>query len=113
MRVSVRDLSKEHVWKVANVRSIPSGWKRHIFYDPENENLYGVLVTAGEEYVPPAGHVYIDTFVSLSEFWMNCPRSARDIGLTEEATEEEEEEAICNAYQEVWWDEFEFPVELL
>ena len=113
MKVSVKDLSKEHVWRVADVRNIPDGWKKEVFYDPEAEELYGVLTTAGEEYVPPEGHIFLDEFVSLSQFWVNCPIAAEDIGIAEGASEEEEEEAIYNAYEELWWDEFEFPPELL
>ena len=113
MKVKVEDLSREHIWEIANVRSIPDGWRRKVFYDPEKEELYAVLTTAGEEYIPPAGHIYLDTFVSIAEFWVNCPLRAEDIGITAGMTEEEEEEAIYNAYKEIWWDEFEFPPELL
>jgi len=113
MKVKVEDLSREHVWRVADVKSIPQGWRKKVFYDPGREELYAVLTTAGEEYIPPAGHVYLDTFVSISEFWANCPLTEEDIGISANATEEELEEAILNVYQEIWWDEFEFPPELL
>jgi hypothetical protein len=113
MKVSVKDLRREHVWKVADIRLIPQGWKKQVFYDPESEELYGVLLIAGEMYVPPAGHVFLYEFVSLEEFWTNFPGTEEDIGVTGEATEEKLAEAIMNAYQEVWWDEFEFPPELL
>jgi hypothetical protein len=113
MRVSVKDLSREHVWKVADVKSIPQGWRKQVWYDPEEEELYGVLLAGPGEIVGEPGHIYLDTFVSLEEFWATCPLTAEEIGITEDMSEEEITEAIYNAYQEVWWDEFEFPPELL
>jgi hypothetical protein len=113
MKVSVKDLSREHVWKVADVRNIPDGWKRQVWYDPDEEELYGVLLSGGEKYIPGRGHIYLDTFVSLSEFWTNCPLKEEDIGITEETPYWDREYAIYNAYMEIWWDEFEFPPELL
>jgi hypothetical protein len=113
MKVKLEDLSREHVWKVADVKSIPQGWRKAVFYDPETELLYGVLLTGPEGFEAEPGHIYLDTFVSLEEFWAICPLSEEDIGISEGMTEEEEEEAIYNAYMEIWWDEFEFPPELL
>jgi hypothetical protein len=113
MKVKVEDLSREHVWRVADVKSIPQGWRKAVFYDPQSELLYGVLLTGSEGFEAEPGHIYLDTFVSLSEFFTNCPYSLEDLGVSEDATEEEIEEAIYNAYQEAWWDEFEFPPELL
>jgi len=113
VKVSVKDLSREHIWRVADVKSIPQGWRREVWYNPEAEELYTVLLSGGEIYQPPKAHIYLDTFVSLEEFWATCPLAAEDIGITEGMSEEEIEEAIFNACQEIWWDEFEFPPELL
>jgi len=113
VKVSVKDLSREHIWRVADVKSIPQGWRREVWYDVENEELYTVLLSRGESYEAPRGHVYLDTFVSLGEFWATCPLTEGDIGVARGMSEKEIEEAIYNAYQEIWWDEFEFPPELL
>ena len=113
MKVSVKDLSREHIWRVADVKSIPQGWRREVWYNPEAEELYTVLLSRGESYEAPRGHVYLYTFVSLAEFWTNFPCSAEELGLDISSDGCPSDEDIENIYQESWWDEFEFPPELI
>jgi hypothetical protein len=110
MKVSKEDLSREHVWKVADVRNIPDGWRREVWYDTETEELYGVLLSGGESYEPPKTHIYLDTFVSLAKFWTEYPYSAEDLELEVDEDGCPREEDLEDIYMEEWWDEFEFPV---
>jgi hypothetical protein len=111
MKIKREDITKKEIWNIARVRSIPLGWKREVWYDPENEVLYGVLLSRGEIYAPK-DHIYIDTFVSLGEFWTNYPYTACDLNLNIEDDGLPSDEDIEEIYRETWYEEFEYPENL-
>ena len=111
MKIRKEDITKKDIWSIARVRTIPTGYRRVVWYDPVNQELYSVLLSSGEIYTPE-GHIYIDTFVSLSEFWTNYPYTACDLNLEIEDDGLPKDEDIEEVYKEVWYEEFEFPSDL-
>jgi len=105
MKISAEKITREHIWKVADVRGIPLGWRREVYYSLTNEELYALLLSPGTIYVAPQGDVFLDSFTSIWEFWRNFPYSAEEAGV-------EDERDIEETYYAVWFDEFKYPKEL-
>jgi hypothetical protein len=112
MKIKKEDITKELIWKYADVRSIPLGWKRIVYYDVVAKELRSYLAPS-EAYWEDPDNIFIDCFVSPAEFWAGCPVSDEEAGITEDMSEDEALDIITNIYEEIWFDEFEFPEELL
>jgi len=105
MKIRKEEITRELIWEFADVGSIPDGWVKEVYYSPENEELYVLLLPPGTIYVSPQGDVFVDSFLSLDEFWRNFPYSAEEAGVEDEGDIEE-------TYYAVWFDEFKYPKEL-
>jgi len=105
MKIRKEEITRELIWECADVGSIPSGWIKEVYYSPERQELYAVLTMPGAYIVPAEGHIYIDSFISLDEFWREYPYSREEAGV-------EDERDIENVYYAVWFDEFKYPKEL-
>jgi len=111
MKIKKEDVGREEIWRVADVKSIPLGWTREVWYDTVDEELFAVLVSRGTEIRFYEGCVFLGKFVSLAEWYANCSLGAGDI-LGEGAKEEDlTEEDLLSAYQVLWWEEYDFPPE--
>jgi len=106
MKIRKEEITRELIWEFADVGSIPDGWVKEVYYSPENEELYVLLLPPGTIYVSPQGDVFVDSFTSIWEFWRNFPYSAEEAGVEDEGDIEE-------TYYAVWFDEFKYPKELL
>jgi hypothetical protein len=112
MKIKKEDITKEIIWKLGDVRNIPLGWKRVVYYNTTTQELRAYLEPA-ERFEDEEGCIFIECFPSPAEFWAGCPISNEEAGITEDMDEEKALDIITNIYQEIWWEEFEFPPELL
>jgi len=112
MKIKKEDITKELIWKMGDVRNIPLGWKRIVYYNVATQELRSYLAPA-EEWWEDQEDIFIESFASPGEFWAGCPVSDAEAGITEDMSEDEALDIITNIYEEIWFDEFEFPEELL
>jgi len=117
MKIKKEEITRELIWKFADVRNIPLGWKRIVYYDVATQELRSYLAPSEEwweeqEWWKEQKNIFIESFVSPGEFWAGCPLSDEEAGIDENTSEEEAIDIITDIYQEIWFDEFEFPEEL-
>jgi len=109
IKIKKQDVSPERIWEAAEVSQIPVGWRREVYYSPAEEELYSILLTGGTYYVPPEGDVFLETFISLEEWYARSPLSSEE--LTGDPEREPSRGEIEECYQTLWWEEYVFPPE--
>jgi len=98
MRKKIRkeDISPVEIWKIADVESIPQGFRREVYYSPKTEELYTVTLGTTGEYVATSEDIYLYTFVSPATFYTNYPGHLN-------------EDEILEVYEAIFLEEFVFP----
>jgi hypothetical protein len=112
MKIKKEDITREIIWRFADVKSIPAGWKRIVYYNVATQELRSYLAPIEEWWQDPE-NIFIDCFVSPAEFWAGCPITDIEAGIDENITEDEALDKIVDIYENIWFEEFEFPEELL
>jgi len=97
MRKKIRkeEITPQEIWKIADVESIPQGYRREVYYSPQTEELYTVTIGTGE-FVAVSEDIYLYTFVPVSTFYTNYP------GVLQE-------DEILEVYEAIFLEEFVFP----
>jgi len=97
MRKKIRkeEITPQEIWQIADVQSIPSGYRREVYYSPVTEELYTVTLS-GNEYVAVSEDIYLYTFVPVSTFYTNYPGTLN-------------EDEIMDVYEAIFLEEFVFP----
>jgi len=98
MRKKIRkeDISPKDIWQIADVESIPQGFKREVYYSPQTEELYTVTLGTTGEYVATSEDIYLYTFVPVSTFYTEYPGKL-------------DEDEILDVYETTFLEEFTFP----
>jgi len=94
-KIKKEDISPLEIWKIADVESIPQGYRREVYYSPQTEELYTVTIGTGE-FVAVSEDIYLYTFVPVSTFYTNYP------GVLQE-------DEILEVYEAIFLEEFVFP----
>jgi len=94
-KIKKEEITPQEIWKIADVQSIPQGFKREVYYSPQTEELYTVTLS-GNEYVATSEDIYLYTFVSPATFYANYP------GVLQE-------DEILEVYEAIFLEEFVFP----
>ncbi len=109
MKVSLKDLSKEHIWEVAEVDKIPPCWRRRVYYDLKSQELFTELLTGNQYSMYPESVIFLEEFDSLESWYAQIPYSAIELGVEVDESGEPDREQLLNAYKTIWFENYVVP----
>ncbi len=108
-RIKKEDLTKSDIWEVAEVDKIPHGWRRRVYYDTQNEELFTELVCGNAYSVYPESIIFLEEFISVDSWYAQIPFSASELGVEVDEDGEPIREQLLEAYQTMWMEEYVVP----